>query len=232
MKHYVQIEESIFKLSGIEESKYSFSENVWDMFMDCGDHFFSCPPYDFDDSYNIAYEILKSNKLTNAELINYKDDIKNTVLNSMSQAYKDNVESGFYSDIENHISNIANELQCQFYYTDDKNRECELYEARGVTFYLTEKQFNNIIISEYKKSYTKKYICEEREFFFESFTEDFIKPYNMEHFDYNGCRFDCEEWTSHFKEYEEISYEVNKDRKAKQSRIKEQIKNNVPLIYR
>jgi len=239
MRHFISQDHYIIDLANMEHVnnayKYSFSEVIFDQFMDVGDHLYNASNvYELSDSLAVARDMLRREGLTDIELETYSDEIQDAMLQAMANTYRDNYESGFYDDIKNHIETIARESETGFYYLDSKGKKTDhFYEAHEVRFYMTEKDYERLVMPEYIKSgYTKTYIKDDRDYLFEEYMSDFNKPYDLKHFDYHGCRFDCDDWPRMFSEYEEITYQVLKDRKEKQAKIKEMIKNNVPLNYR
>tara|TARA_R110000851_G_scaffold282411_1_gene435937 strand:+ start:210 stop:905 length:696 start_codon:yes stop_codon:yes gene_type:complete len=230
MKHFVHIDKCLHKLAGVKVTEYPVCEELNDMLIDSGNHINS--DYADDDSLEQAQSYIIEQGYQANEID--QEVLKSEVVQAMAQAYEDEVSSGAYNDILEHVQDQAGEINCKYYFVDAKGNKCEFYEAEYARFYMTRKQFlqdDNTLY--YKDDYdSKKEWLEDCESTLDLIVDGETSPYNWTHFDYHGQRFDCDKWFEMFKEYQEITSTIDSERKAKQSQVKAYIKNNVPLLKR
>ena len=160
-------------------------------------------------------------------------------MRALADAYRNNYENGLYEEIKDAVERWQNELDASgFYYVDIEGKKCEQYEAASVVFYYTKAQFDKVILPDAladgdieNKSALRDY--SEREYCFEQWREVVTpRAINWEHFDYHGCRFDSDGWQAMLNDYADCLYTIKKEREAKKNKLKEMIKNQVPLQYR
>jgi len=248
MKHYLEYQIELEEIAGKQFGTINhLSEAIWESVMswDCGDHIYK---YGRDylhgtyGDYEEGLEILSKQlnpPLTSDEIARHKDEIESDILRALAEAYRNNYETGIYEEIKNAVEVRQNELGASgFYCIDMKGKPCGFYEASSVVFYYSKAQFDKTILpdaleNEYidNKSALRDYA--EREYCFEQWHE-MINPgaINWELFDYHGGRFDSEGWQELLKDYAECLYTIEKEREAKKKKLKEMIKNHVPLGYR
>lgn len=165
---------------------------------------------------------------TNTSIKELKDkeyDIICSILTSCDNAYQDDYMTKMFKftseAIDEIISNEMLDIKYQvFYYSkEDKTLHNEFkYNTSEIRIYIPKSEFNKI----------------RKEFNFFDYSDDEIidniayelnfKPISYTHFDYYGNIADYNNWYEYFKDCEEVSYDILKERKENQRKLKEKIK--------
>ncbi len=230
MKHYAQAD------IGIENFMKELRSPTISYLKEASiDWYYEAIDKDFIDQYYLddCIEYLLSKEIEQKEIENNLKDMYIDISNAINQAYRDNNLNYIIECIEDAIKDFANEINCTgFYYLDHNNNKTKyIYEAFDIRFYYTKKDYDKIILQDFvdNYAYTKKELKEWKHEYCDEYVNSF--NFNQPLLDSRYCP-DDNGWLDMYKDYEETSYHILKNRKEKQNRIKNQIKNNVALIYR
>ena len=226
-----KVSKNVFMYSYIKISEligYESIDEVLENTRFVGDFIYEYGENDIYEYDEVKGHIIKKYSITKNELKNINID---TIIRSiLSNQYTNNYERELIEDLENHIKEQLEGLQYNFEILGS-NEVVSIYEATHIKVAITKKEFFNRFYDEYGNDYnTKKEFYDDASDIFEEYIHD-LEEYNYEFFDYYGGRIDCDGWEDSV-EYDYYIDELLINRKKHYEKIKNWIKNKVPLIYR
>ena len=202
--------------------KHGIEESLWEIFQ-CSD----CHIWEswHDSEVTEAAQEVEIPAQANRE--HYLDALKEDVRRAMGIAYRDSLATDYYEALKEHMQGAIDELEglgMVATFTNYYGKPCEFNEADSIKWAMSKKAyFEAIELDGFTQEYHAAYATEN--------TEHLISDLDI--FKGNDrTDGDSSKWKELFNEYSESVWQVEKDIKARLDRVKELIKNRVPLNKR
>ena len=222
---FVSCEISLESIIGVKSI-----ESMYDDASEHGGHF-----YNIDENEICEYETIRDYSISSMNLTKneiYKTNFLNIAQKVCCRVYRDTYTRELYDEYKDHIEEQLKDLD--FNYTD-ANGVCEFYRATHIDILATEKHYNNLC-SEYQDDYyTLKEFYDDSINVFEQYIDDNVVQYDIQHFDYYGSRIsiDENECISYIDDMDiEELIDIQDARKKHIQKLKNQIKNGYPIMFR